>query len=96
MQKRRSCSPEEDGLRGQPVSVLCMRLENSTFLDDIEKHLCYLSRPEVIGHLIRCHAPLFGNKPTQTTVLAHDIDVGGHKPIKQHAYCVNPVKRAAM
>lgn len=39
---------------------------------------------------------LFGDKPTQTTVLTHDIDVGNHKPIKLHAYHLNPVKRAVM
>lgn len=48
-------SPEEDGLRGQPVSVPCVRLENSAFLDDIEKHLSYLSGParSDICYLIR-------------------------------------------
>lgn len=29
-------------------------------------------------------------------MLAHDIDVGGAKSIKQHAYRVNPEKRALM
>ncbi len=42
------------------------------------------------------HVPLFGDKPTQTTVLQHDVDVGDHKPIKQHAYRVNSTKRAVM
>lgn len=30
------------------------------------------------------------------TVLKHDIDVGDHHPVKQNAYCVNPVKREIM
>ncbi len=34
--------------------------------------------------------------PTVTTVLEHDIDVAGHRPIKQNAYRVNPVKREIM
>lgn len=28
--------------------------------------------------------------------MQHDIDVGDCPPIKQHAYCVNPTKRAQM
>lgn len=40
--------------------------------------------------------PFFQDKPSQTTVLQHDVDVGNHKPIKQHAYRVNPTQRAAM
>ncbi|KAF7657930.1 hypothetical protein LDENG_00020310, partial [Lucifuga dentata] len=39
---------------------------------------------------------LFNDSPTQTNVLHHDIDVGEHVPIKQHAYRVNPTKRAIM
>ena len=39
---------------------------------------------------------LFSDHPSQTSVLYHDIDVEGHKPIKQHAYRVNPTKRAMM
>lgn len=30
------------------------------------------------------------------SLLQHDIDVGGCLPIKQHAYHVNPTKRAEM
>ena len=60
--------------------------------------LAYLSEPvrkDVVG-LIRSYPELFGDNPTQTHVLYHDIDVGDNKPIKQHAYRVNPVKRAVM
>ncbi len=35
---------------------------------------------------------LFGDVPTQTNVLQHDIKVNGARPIKQHAYRVNTVK----
>ncbi len=34
--------------------------------------------------------------PTLTNVLHHDIDVKDARPIKQHAYRVNPVKRSVM
>ncbi len=39
---------------------------------------------------------LFGDVATQTNVLQHDIKVNGACPIKQHAYCVNTVKRSVM
>ncbi len=35
---------------------------------------------------------IFGDVPTQTNVLQHDIKVNGARPIKQHAYRVNTVK----
>ncbi len=35
---------------------------------------------------------LFGDVPTQTNVLQHDIKLNGARPIKQHAYRVNTVK----
>ena len=75
----------------QPVSVLRVRLENYTILKNILSELAETD----ICHLIPCHTPLFGDKPTQTTDLQHDI-VSENKPINQHAYYVNPVKRDAM
>ncbi len=39
---------------------------------------------------------LFGDVPTQTNVLKHDINVNGAHPIKQHAYRVNSMKRSVM
>ncbi|KAK2918459.1 hypothetical protein Q8A73_002830 [Channa argus] len=34
--------------------------------------------------------------PSRTSVLSHDIDVADYSPIKQHAYRVNPTKRAVL
>lgn len=39
---------------------------------------------------------LFSDVPTRTTVLQHDIDVKDARPIKQHPYRVNPMKRVLM
>ena len=91
-------SLKEDGLYEQPLSVPYARLENSKILKNLEGHLSHLcdSAKSDICRLIRDHAALFGDKPTQTTVLTHDIDVGGHRPIKQHAYRINPAKREVM
>ena len=35
---------------------------------------------------------LFGDVPTRTNVIYHDVDVGDAKPIKQHPYRLNPSK----
>ena len=34
--------------------------------------------------------------PRQTTLVSHDVEVGDSRPIKQHPYCVNPVKLEVM
>lgn len=39
---------------------------------------------------------IFSDVPSETNVLEHDIDVADTKPLKQHAYRVNPEKRALM
>lgn len=39
---------------------------------------------------------LFGDVPSQTTVLQHDINVDGASPIKQHAYRMYAVKITIM
>ena len=93
-----SYSSVEDGPCEPTVPVPCVRLDNSKVLERLDVHLSYLYEPARgdICNLIRCYALLFGDTPTQTTVLQHDVDVGEHSPIKQHAYRVNPVKRAVM
>lgn len=87
--------PESDGLR---VSVTdpCARLQNSEILTDLKSHLPHLSftAKNDIYNLIHSFGSLFSDTPSRTSVLFHDIDVGNHFPIKQHAYRVNPTKRA--
>lgn len=43
--------------------------------------------------LIHSFPELFNDARSQTTVLCHDIDVAGAKPIKQHANRVNLLKQ---
>ena len=43
--------------------------------------------------LIRSFPCLFGDTPSRTTLLKHDIDVGDAKPIRQRFYRVHPEKR---
>lgn len=55
----------------------------------------YQSTRSDISELIRNHLRLFSDIPSQT-VLSHDIDVGDHRPIKQHVYRVHPTKYDVM
>ena len=87
-------SPEKDGLHSK--SSGSSSVQNSEFLDNIAYHLQHLD-PVARGdveNLIEAFPTLFSDTPTQTNVLSHDVDVGDTAPIKQHAYRVNPTKRA--
>ena len=90
--------PEDDGLRLRASPVQQPRLCNSEMLVKLPEHLTHLL-PEQQSDLVQLVADfpvIFGDVPTRTTVLEHDIDVGRARPIKQHAYRVNPTKRALM
>lgn len=85
--------PEIDGLRHVESGS---RLQNSVILKDLNTYLNHLDDPSQkdISLLINDHLSLFSDIPSRTTVVTHDIDVGGHPPIKQHGYRVNPNKRS--
>uniref|UniRef100_A0A8C7Y6R4 Gypsy retrotransposon integrase-like protein 1 n=1 Tax=Oryzias sinensis TaxID=183150 RepID=A0A8C7Y6R4_9TELE len=87
--------PESDGLRQVPS---CSRLQNSEILDDLASYLSHLSKSaqEDLSRLIHNHISLFSVNPSRTSAISHDIDVGEHFPIRQHAYPVNPTKRALL
>ena len=87
-------SPEGDGLH--PKSSIGSSLQNSEILKNLPdylRHLDSLAQADICA-LVENNPTLFSDIPTRTTVLCHDVDVGKHVPIKQHAYRVNPVKRA--
>lgn len=69
------------------------RLSNSEFLSKMDSHMCHLSTEQ---RACSIHIPPFGNVPSCTNVLKHGIDVGGAKPIKQHAYHCPVNKREQM
>lgn len=74
------------------------QLPNSEMLNALPSLLDHLSpqaAADVID-LIGRFPCLFGDVPTRTNVLKHDIDVNDAKLIKQHAYHVNPTKHALM
>ena len=84
-----------EGVRGPSQAIVEGRLRNSEFLAELPLHLSHLTdieKTDIIG-LIESFPALFPDIPTCTSVIEHDIDVGGAMPIKQHAYRVNPRKR---
>lgn len=87
-----------EGVRGPSSAIVEGRLRNSEFLKELPSHLSHLNeveRTDIID-LIESFPALFTDVPTCTSVIEHDIDVGGALPIKQHAYRVNPRKRALL
>lgn len=74
------------------------RLSNSEMLLKLPSLMYHLSREQEADLLclISEFPCLFGDVPTRTTVLEHDIDVGESRPIKQHPYRVNAYNRSLM
>lgn len=77
---------------------MCGRLANSKFMATVAQQLSYLPTPQWQGiiNLLHTHPTILGDVPSRTTVLAHDIEVGDARPIKQHAYRSPIAKREAM
>lgn len=88
--------PEDLNVRSSlPLSA---RLTNSEMLKVLPDHLSHLSpeqRSDIIN-LINRFSCLFQDVPSRTPVAQHDIDVNNARPIKQHAYRVNAMKRELM
>ncbi|CAJ1087392.1 uncharacterized protein LOC118469438 [Xyrichtys novacula] len=89
---------DEDDLQTCTSSHQTARLPNSESLKTLSSQLSHLTRAQQsdLIALIDNFKCLFGDVPTRTTVLQHDIDVNGAKPIRQHPYRLNPVKRQLM
>lgn len=74
------------------------KFSNSAALENLPllfSHLDFSQQTDVISS-IQSYRSLFGDLPSQTCVLSHDIDVGDSKPIKQHPYRVHPDKRSCL
>lgn len=71
------------------------RLTNSEMIIDFSSRVCHLSERDLVS-LVQSFPKLFGDVPSQTSVLFHDIEVSGTVPIKQHPYRLNSTKRALM
>lgn len=79
-----------------PLKLLKEKMMGCKILiKDLLSQLSYLSEAfrADICQLIQSYLTMFSDVPSRTTAVCHDIDVGDHPPIKQHAYRVNPIKR---
>lgn len=81
----------EDGSTEKNSSMSVTLLRNSKALSNLESLLAHLA-----FSWFRIICRFSSHHPRQTVVLFHDIDIKGHKPMKQHAYKVNPTKRTMM
>ena len=73
------------------------KLRNSDVLQNWEGKLSHLLREEKKAmELMDEFVIVFPDVPGKTTCACHDVDIGDARPIKQHAYRVNPTKRAAL
>uniref|UniRef100_A0A7N8YKI4 Gypsy retrotransposon integrase-like protein 1 n=2 Tax=Mastacembelus armatus TaxID=205130 RepID=A0A7N8YKI4_9TELE len=90
--------PEDREHETYPTVRQTGRLTNSEELKSYSKRLTHLNPEQQadIKQLVKDFPCLFNDVPTRTNVLTHDIDVGDARPIKQHPYRVNLVKRAVM
>ena len=70
------------------------RLQNSDILQNLDSKLAHLqpSQQQDVKELLHEYKHLFGDVPTQTNIMSHDVDVGDAQPVKQHPYRLNPTK----
>lgn len=89
---------DDDGLKVPVAPQGCPRLANSEKLKSLHTDLCHLGAEQQsdILNFVNSFPFLFSDVPSRTTVLEHDIEVGGAAPIRQHPYRVNQTKRAVM
>lgn len=78
--------------------VVCGQLKNSENLKNLDTLLGHLnfSEKKEIADVINSYPSLFGDTPSRTHLLVHDIDVGDSQPIRQHFYRVSPNKRKVL
>lgn len=89
---------EEVDVRAPDDPMVCGRLKNSETFYNLESLFVYLPEPQGIelAEVIGEYPGLFGDTPSRTHLVEHDIDVGDSTPIKQHFYRCAPHKRKVM
>ena len=89
---------EDDGVTPPDESLLRGRLKNSETLRNLDTLLGQLSveRRAELSTLIAGYHGLFGDTPSQTHLIEHDIVVGDVQPIRQRFYRVSEGKRKVM
>lgn len=89
---------DEDGLVTRNTLQQCKRLNNPEMLQKLPSLMGHLDQrqTEELTALIHSFLKVFGEVPSRTSVLEHDVDVGNTRPIRQHPYRVNARKREIM
>ena len=88
----------ENSLHQLDLAVLTGQLKNFKMLANLDLlvgHLSEVQHTELVD-LIHTFPSLFGDTPSCTHVLGHDIEVGEAKQIKQHFYQVSAEKRVLL
>ena len=88
----------DDGVPGPGDGALCGRLKNSESLCKLQNLLSHLSTSQrlELSELMGKFLELFGDVPTRTSWVEHDIDVWDTQPIKQRFYRMSPDKLKAL
>lgn len=89
---------EDDGVTAPDDGLLRGRLSNSETLRNLPVLLAHLTgeQSSQLSALIRSFPSLFGDTPSRTHLVKHDIDVGTATAIRQRFYRVSEEKRKVM
>jgi len=89
---------EDDEVVAPDDGLLHGRLSNSETLTNLPLLLAHLTEEQSsqLSALIQRFPDLFGDTPSRTHLIEHDIDVGTAKPIRQRFYRVSEEKRKVM
>ena len=77
------------------VSSDTIKLKNSDILSNLNSKLAHLpaQQQEDVRDLLQQYEHLFGDIPSRTDKLFHDVDIGESSAVKQHPYRLNPEKQ---
>ena len=89
---------EDDGVMAPDDGLLCGRLSNSETLKNLPSLLAHLTEEQraQLSAVIQKFPGLFGDTPSRTHLIKHDIDVGTAKEIRQRFYRVSEERRRVM
>ena len=78
-----------------PVEGIGHRFKNSEIMNDLDKFLSHLDEEKMsdIKQVMKSSSSIFGDTPSVTNLIEHDIEIQDSRPIKQRPYRANPVKQ---
>ena len=94
-QSEMNCEEMNCEMNFHKTDPTCSKLQNSDILKDLDKKLSHLDQTQrnELKMLILEYEHLFPDISTRTDQIYHNVDIEGSKPIKQHPYRMNPMKR---